>query len=197
MKTDAATLKRVYAMSLAGVYPHYVAKAEKKGRTKAEVDEIIRWLTGYTQKQLESILEKRTNIETFISKARMNPSRTLVTGSICGVRVEEIEDPGHAGSPLPRQADRRAGQRQADGKDPISAVAKCRASSVPRGTDCRWAEPAAAARDLARSDHKSRAASRDVDSARAPLHGESAARSRLSIVNCGRWPAGTKPNTAP
>jgi hypothetical protein len=84
---------RVYAMSLAGVYPHYVAKAEKKGRTKAEVDEIIRWLTGYTQKQLESILEKRTNIETFISKAKMNPSRTLVTGAICGVRVEEIEDP--------------------------------------------------------------------------------------------------------
>jgi hypothetical protein len=93
MKTDAATLKRVYAMSLAGVYPHYVAKAEKKGRTKAEVDEIIRWLTGYTQKQLEGILEKRTNIETFISKARRNPSRALVTGAICGVRVEEIEDP--------------------------------------------------------------------------------------------------------
>jgi hypothetical protein len=85
MKTDAATLKRVYAMSL--------AEAEKKGRTKAEVDEIIRWLTGYTQKQLESILEKRTNIETFIAKAKMNPSRTLVTGAICGVRVEAIEDP--------------------------------------------------------------------------------------------------------
>ena len=93
MKTDAATLKRVYAMSLAAVYPHYVAKAEKKGRTKAEVDEIIRWLTGYTQRQLERIMEKRTNIETFISQARMNPSRTLVTGAICGVRVEEIEDP--------------------------------------------------------------------------------------------------------
>ena len=93
MKTDAATLKRVYAMSLAGVYPHYLAKAEKKGRTKAEVDEIIRWLTGYTQKQLEDILEKRTSIETFITKARMNPSRTLVTGVICDVRVEEIEDP--------------------------------------------------------------------------------------------------------
>jgi hypothetical protein len=93
MKTDTATLKRVYAMSLAGVYPHYVAKAEKKGRTKAEVDEIIRWLTGYTQKQLEGILETRTSIETFISNAKMNPSRTLVTGVICGVRVEEIDDP--------------------------------------------------------------------------------------------------------
>jgi hypothetical protein len=93
MKNDAATRKRVYAMSLAGVYPHYVAKAEKKGRTKAEVDEIIRWLTGYTQKQLENILERRTDIETFITRARMNPSRRLVTGSICGVRVEAIEDP--------------------------------------------------------------------------------------------------------
>ena len=80
-------------MSLASVYPHYIAKAEKTGRTKAEVDQIIRWLTGYTQKQLDAILEKRTNIETFISKAKMNPSRTLVTGAICGVRVEEIEDP--------------------------------------------------------------------------------------------------------
>jgi hypothetical protein len=93
MKTDPATLKRVYAMSFAGVYPHYLAKAEKKGRTKTEVDQIIRWLTGYSQKQLEAILEKRTNIETFISKAKMNPSRTLVTGSVCGVRVEQIEDP--------------------------------------------------------------------------------------------------------
>lgn len=93
MQTNPATLKRVYAMSLAGVYPHYVAKAEKNGRTKAEVDEIIRWLTGYTQTQLERILERRTTIETFISRARMNPSRTLVTGAICGVRVEEIDDP--------------------------------------------------------------------------------------------------------
>jgi hypothetical protein len=93
MKNDAATKKRVYAMSLAGVYPHYIAKAEKKGRTKAEVDEIIRWLTGYSQKELEHILEARTTIETFITKARMNPSRRLVTGAICGVRVEEIEDP--------------------------------------------------------------------------------------------------------
>ncbi|MGV3515748.1 DUF2200 domain-containing protein [Luteitalea sp.] len=93
MKNEAATLKRVYAMSLAGVYPHYVAKAEKKGRTKAEVDEIIRWLTGYTQQELERMLEARTTIETFISDATMNPSRTLVTGAICGVRVEAIDDP--------------------------------------------------------------------------------------------------------
>src|SRR6186713_1656077 len=87
------TKHRICSVAVAKVYPFYVAKAEKKGRTKAEVDEIIRWLTGYTQKQLESILEKRTDIETFISKARMNPSRTLVTGAICGVRVEQIEDP--------------------------------------------------------------------------------------------------------
>jgi hypothetical protein len=93
MKTDAATLKRICAMSFAGVYPHYVAKAEKKGRTKAEVDEIVCWLTGYTEKQLDSILETRTTIEAFISNARMNPSRTLVKGAICGVRVEEIEEP--------------------------------------------------------------------------------------------------------
>ena len=88
-----STKHRIFTTSVASVYPHYVAKAEKKGRTKAEVDEIIRWLTGYTQKQLDSILEKRTSIETFITKARMNPSRTLVTGAICGVRVEEIDDP--------------------------------------------------------------------------------------------------------
>jgi hypothetical protein len=93
MKTDIKTLQRVYAYSLASVYPHYVAKAEKKGRTKKEVDEIIRWLTGYSQKKLESILEKKTNLETFITKAKMNPSRKLVTGVICGVRVEEIKDP--------------------------------------------------------------------------------------------------------
>ena len=84
---------RIYTISFAAVYPHYIAKAEKKGRTKAEVDQIIRWLTGYTQKQLESLLEKRTNIETFITKAKMNPARTKITGVICGVRVEEIDDP--------------------------------------------------------------------------------------------------------
>lgn len=85
---------RVYKMSVAGVYPHYVAKAEKKGRTKAEVDEIIRWLTGYNQEGLEAQLENRTNFETFFAEApRLNPSRALITGTICGVRLAEIEEP--------------------------------------------------------------------------------------------------------
>lgn len=85
---------RVYAMSFAGVYPHYVAKAEKKGRTKEEVDEIIRWLTGYTQKQLEKEIEKKTDFEAFFTKApKPNPSRNLITGVVCGIRVEDIKEP--------------------------------------------------------------------------------------------------------
>jgi hypothetical protein len=85
---------RIYTISVASVYPHYVAKAEKKGRTKAEVDEIITWLTGYRQKQLETQLEKRTDFETFFAKApKLNPARALIKGVVCGVRVEEIEDP--------------------------------------------------------------------------------------------------------
>ncbi len=93
MKIDTKTLNRVYAYSFASVYPHYIAKAEKKGRTKAEVDEIIRWLTGYNQKQLEAHLKKQTNLETFFGSAKMNPARNQITGVICGVRVEEIEEP--------------------------------------------------------------------------------------------------------
>ena len=94
MKTDSRTLQRVYKMSAASVYPLYVQKAEKKGRTKKEVDEIIRWLTGYSQKELDSQLEKRTDFETFFAEApELNPSRRLVTGTICGVRVEDIEEP--------------------------------------------------------------------------------------------------------
>lgn len=91
---DTKTLHRIYTMSLASVYPFYVAKAEKKGHTKSEVNEIICWLTGYTQKQLETQLEKQTNFETFFAKApQPNPSRTLIKGVICGVRVENIKDP--------------------------------------------------------------------------------------------------------
>jgi hypothetical protein len=83
----------IYAMSFARVYPCYVAKAEKKGRTKAEVDEIIRWLTGYTPKGLEALLKKETDIETFVAKApKPNPKRTLITGTVCGVRVEDVKE---------------------------------------------------------------------------------------------------------
>ncbi len=85
---------RIYTMSFARVYPLLVAKAEKKGRTKAEVDEVVRWLTGYTQKKLEAQLEKRTDYETFFAEApRLNPARTLIKGVVCGVRVEDIEEP--------------------------------------------------------------------------------------------------------
>ena len=85
---------RIYTISFASVYPHYVAKAEKKGRTKAEVDEIIRWLTGYSQKKFESQLKKKTDIETFIAEApQLNSSRALIKGVICGIRVEDIKEP--------------------------------------------------------------------------------------------------------
>lgn len=85
---------RIYTMSFASVYPHYVTKAEKKYRSKSEVDEIIRWLTGYSQKQLEAGLEKETDFKTFFTQApALNPARKLITGVICGVRVEDIEEP--------------------------------------------------------------------------------------------------------
>lgn len=84
----------IFTMSVASVYPLYVAKAEKKGRTKTEVDEIICWLTGYSQEELETQLEKQINFETFFAEApKMNPSRTLIKGVVCGVRVEDIQEP--------------------------------------------------------------------------------------------------------
>ena len=88
------TKHRLYTMSFARVYPEYVAKAERKGRTKAEVDEIIRWLMGYSQKELEAQLEKQTDVETFVAEApHLHPSRALIKGVVCGVRVEDIEEP--------------------------------------------------------------------------------------------------------
>ncbi|NLX69398.1 MAG: DUF2200 domain-containing protein [Clostridiales bacterium] len=85
---------KIYKMSFAKVYPHYISKAEKKGRTKSEVDEIIRWLTGYSQEELEEQLEKQVDFETFFAEApQLNPSRTLIKGVICGVRVEDIKEP--------------------------------------------------------------------------------------------------------
>lgn len=88
------TKHKIYTMRFASVYPHYVNKAEKKGRTKAEVDEIIRWLTGYSEEALEVILEGQTDFETFFGQApELNPSRKLIKGVVCGIRVEEIEEP--------------------------------------------------------------------------------------------------------
>lgn len=88
------TKPRIYSMSFAKVYPLLVAKVERKGRTKAEVDEVIRWLTGYSQKALEGQVESGTTYEDFFARApRMNPSRTLITGVVCGVRIEAIEEP--------------------------------------------------------------------------------------------------------
>lgn len=85
---------RIYTVSFASVYPMYITKAEKKGRTKTDVDEIIRWLTGYSQEELEAQLEKHTDFETFFAQApRLNPSRALIRGVVCGVRVEDIQEP--------------------------------------------------------------------------------------------------------
>ena len=85
---------RIYTTSVASVYPHYLAKAEKKGRTKTELDEVIRWLTGYAQAELEERLNNRTDFETFFAQApRLNPARTTIKGVICGVRIEDIEEP--------------------------------------------------------------------------------------------------------
>jgi len=85
---------RIYTTSFASVYPHYVAKAERKGRTRAEVDQIIGWLTGYSQNGLQAQLEKRTDFETFFAEApRLHPARALIKGVVCGVRVEDVEEP--------------------------------------------------------------------------------------------------------
>ena len=92
MQTDSN--HRVFGISVASVYPMYVAKAEKKGRTKAEVDEVIRWLTGHTQKTLDRELEKKTTFREFFATApALNPKRSLITGVVCGVRIENIEEP--------------------------------------------------------------------------------------------------------
>ena len=93
LEPSADKKPRIYKIPFASVYPLYVEKAEKKGRTKAEVDEVIRWLTGHSRKSLAAELEKGTGLADFYAKApKLNPARALITGVICGVRVEEIED---------------------------------------------------------------------------------------------------------
>lgn len=88
------TKHRIYTTSFASVYPLYIAKVERKGRSKAEVDEIIRWLTGFSQEEFDAQLEKKSDFETFFAQAPgLNPDRTKITGLICGVRVEEVAEP--------------------------------------------------------------------------------------------------------
>ena len=84
--------ERVYKLIFGSVYPHYIQKTEKKGRTKAELDTIICWLTGYTQKQLQQQIDKKVDLETFFAEAKLHPNASKITGVICGYRVEEIED---------------------------------------------------------------------------------------------------------
>ncbi|WP_404385223.1 DUF2200 domain-containing protein [Knoellia locipacati] len=86
-------MHRIFTTSFASVYPLYVTKAERKGRTQDEVDEVIRWLTGFDQAELASHLEKETTFEDFFAQAHLNPASSLITGSVCGVKVQEVEDP--------------------------------------------------------------------------------------------------------
>lgn len=86
-------MSRIFGVSVASVYPHYVAKVERKGRTRAELDEVIEWLTGFDEPTLNAHLEAGTTFEDFFAQADLNPKASLITGSVCGVRVQDVEDP--------------------------------------------------------------------------------------------------------
>ena len=92
-KPPPGTEERIAKMTFASIYPHYVAKIEKKGRTKKELHQVIRWLTGYTDKKLQSMIDNEVTFATFFAKCKMNPNAHLITGVICGYRVEELENP--------------------------------------------------------------------------------------------------------
>lgn len=93
MKTTAHHDNKIAQMTFASVYPHYVTKVEKKGRTEAELLEVITWLTGFSADEIRRLIDGKVNFETFFSKAKLNPNSSLITGVICGYRVEEIENP--------------------------------------------------------------------------------------------------------
>ncbi|MCF1716202.1 DUF2200 domain-containing protein [Flavihumibacter sp. RY-1] len=93
MKSTAAHDEKIAKMSFASVYPHYITKVEKKGRTKAELHEVIEWLTGFNEAKIQELIEQKVSFETFFQQATMNPNAHLITGLICGYRVEEIENP--------------------------------------------------------------------------------------------------------
>lgn len=86
-------MSKVFTMSVASVYVHYVNKVERKGRTRAELDQVIRWLTGFDQERLQQHLDEETTFEDFFADATLNPNVSLITGSVCGVKVQEVEDP--------------------------------------------------------------------------------------------------------
>ncbi|KQU66353.1 hypothetical protein ASD62_18200 [Phycicoccus sp. Root563] len=86
-------MSRIFTVSVASVYPHYVAKVERKGRTKAELDEVITWLTGFDESELDQHLAGGTTFEDFFGQAELNPNASLITGTVCGIRVEDVEDP--------------------------------------------------------------------------------------------------------
>jgi hypothetical protein len=92
MKTTDIHNERIAKMTFASVYPHYITKVEKKGRTKEELDQVIEWLTGFDKKKLKEQIDKKATFETFFKKAKLNPNAHLITGLICGYRVEEIEN---------------------------------------------------------------------------------------------------------
>ncbi len=93
MKTTAKHDERIAKMTFASVYPHYITKVEKKGRTKEELHEVITWLTGYSSKKLQELIEEKVTFETFFKEAKLNPNAQLIKGVICGYRIEEIETP--------------------------------------------------------------------------------------------------------
>lgn len=93
MNTSDTHNQRIAKMTFASVYPHYVTKVEKKGRTKEELHQVIKWLTGFDDRKLMELIEQKVSFETFFQKAKLNPNANLITGVICGYRVEEIENP--------------------------------------------------------------------------------------------------------
>src|SRR5690606_18243057 len=93
MKTTPEHDQRIAKMTFASVYPHYVTKVERKGRTKEELHQVINWLTGFDDKKLQKLIDEKVSFETFFNQAKLNPSAHLITGTICGYRIEEIENP--------------------------------------------------------------------------------------------------------
>jgi len=110
-------MSRIFSVSVASVYPHYVAKVERKGRTKDELDRVISWLTGFDEAELRHHLEQQTTFEQFFAAARLNPNASLITGSVCGVRVQDVEDPLMQKIRYLDKRRRRARQGEADGQD--------------------------------------------------------------------------------